>query len=134
MTPSGREQAMRKLLEWGGVAAGAILIAFGIVAIIMGVNGRTTVRDSIKQEQIVGSGDMTPVAIAAEAKQAKLPSTIALPTCTVAGKNVVNGTTARCFAQYMRIHTLEASGGFTYSQMGRYQAKPDAPASAIAKG
>ena len=125
---------MRKLLEWGGVAAGAILIAFGIVAIIMGVNGRTTVRDSIKQEQIVGSGDMTPVAIAAEAKQAKLPSTIALPTCTVAGKNVVNGTTARCFAQYMRIHTLEASGGFTYSQMGRYQAKPDAPASALAKG
>jgi hypothetical protein len=125
---------MRKFLEWGGVAAGAILIAFGIVAIVMGVNGRSTVRDSIKQEQIVGSGDMTPVAIAAEAKQAKLPSTIALPTCTVAGKSVVNGARARCFAQYMRIHTLEASGGFTYSQMGRYQAKPDAPASALAKG
>lgn len=125
---------MRKFLEWGGVAAGAILIAFGIVAIIMGVNGRSTVRDSIKQEQIVGSGDMTPAAIAAEAKQAKLPDTVALPTCTVAGKDVVDGATARCFAQYMRIHTLEATGGFTYSQMGRYQAKPDAPASALAKG
>lgn len=125
---------MRKLLEWGGVAAGAVLIVFGVVAIIMGVNGRSTVRDSIKQEQIVGSGDMTPTAIAAEAKQAKLPDTIALPTCTVAGKDVVNGATARCFAQYMRIHTFEATGGYTYSQMGRYQAKPDAPASALAKG
>ena len=125
---------MRKLLEWGGVAAGAILIAFGIVAIIMGVNGRSTVRDSIKQEQIVGSGDMTPAAIAAEAKQAKLPDTIALPTCTVAGKDIVDGARSRCFAQYMRIHTLEATGGYTYSQMGRYQAKPDAPASALAKG
>ena len=125
---------MRKLFEWGGVAAGAILIAFGIVAIIMGVNGRSTVRDSIKQEQIVGSGDMTPAAIAAEAKQAKLPDTIALPTCTVAGKAVVNGTTARCFAQYMRIHTFEATGGFTYSQMGRFAAKPDAPVTALAKG
>ena len=125
---------MRRLLEWGGVAAGTILIAFGIVAIIMGVNGRSTVRDSIKQEQIVGSADMTPAAIAAEAKQAKLPDTIALPTCTVAGKNVVNGATARCFAQYMRIHTFEATGGATYSQMGRFQAKPDAPASALAKG
>jgi hypothetical protein len=125
---------MRRLLEWGGVAAGTILIAFGIVAIIMGVNGRSTVRDSIKQEQIVGSADMTPAAIATEAKQAKLPDTIALPTCTVAGKNVVDGATARCFAQYMRIHTFEATGGYTYSQMGRMQAKPDAPASALAMG
>ena len=125
---------MRKLLEWGGVAAGAILIVFGVVAIIMGVNGRSTVRDSIKQEQIVGSGDMTPAAIATEAKQAKLPDTIALPTCSVAGTDVVNGTQARCFAQYMRIHTFEATGGYTYAQMGRYQAKPDAPAGALAKG
>ena len=125
---------MRKLLEWGGVAAGAILIVFGVVAIVMGVNGRSAVRDSIKQEQIVGTPDMTPAAIATEAKQAKLPDTIALPTCDVAGKDVVNGATARCFAQYMRIHTFEARGGYTYSQMGRYQAKPDAPASALAKG
>jgi hypothetical protein len=134
MTTKRKEQAMRRLLEWGGVAAGAILIAFGIVAIIMGVNGRSTVRDSIKQERIVGSGDMTPAAIASEAKQASLPDTVALPTCNVAGKDITNGTQSRCFAQYMRIHTLEATGGYTYSQMGRYQAKPDTPASALAKG
>jgi hypothetical protein len=125
---------MRRLLEWGGVAAGAILIAFGVAAIFMGITGRSTVRDSIKQEQIVGSADMTPAAIASEAKQANLPDTIALPTCNVAGKDIGDGTTARCFAEYMRIHTLEATGGYTYSQMGRYKVKPDAPASAIAKG
>src|SRR5262249_59678898 len=30
------------------------------------------------------------------------------------------GSEARCFAQYMRIHALEASGGLTYAQMPRY--------------
>jgi hypothetical protein len=125
---------MRKFLEIGGVIAAAVLIAFGVVALVLGVNGRSTVRDSIKQEKIVGSADMTPVAIAKEAKDAKLPASIALPTCSVAGKAVTNGTRARCFAQYMRIHTLEASGGYTYSQMGRFQAKPDTPKAQLAVG
>src|ERR1019366_8453310 len=31
-----------------------------------------------------------------------------------------NGSTARCFAQYMKIHALEATGGQLYSQMPRY--------------
>jgi hypothetical protein len=34
----------------------------------------------------------------------------------------------------MRIHALEATGGYTYSQMGRYQAKPGTPAAQLAKG
>jgi hypothetical protein len=125
---------MRKILEIGGVVAAAVLIAFGVVALVLGVNGRSTVRDSIKAEKIVGSGDMTPAAIAKEAQQAKLPSTVALPTCSVAGKAIVNGTSARCFAQYMRIHTLEATGGYTYSQMGRFAAKPDTPKAQLAVG
>src|SRR5204863_5695258 len=41
---------------------------------------------------------------------------------------------ARCFANYMRIHALEATGGYTYAQMGRFQALPKAPASQLAKG
>jgi len=125
---------MRKILEIGGVVAAAVLIAFGMVALVLGVNGRSTVRDSIKQEKIVGSGDMTPAAIAKEAKDAKLPETIALPTCSVAGTAITDGTKARCFAQYMRIHTLEASGGYTYSQMGRFTAKPDTPKAQLAVG
>jgi F0F1-type ATP synthase membrane subunit c/vacuolar-type H+-ATPase subunit K len=132
--PDGRELVMRRTLEIGGVVAAAILIAFGVVALILGVNGRSTVRNGIKQEKIVGAADMTPVAIAAEAKAAKLPASVALPTCSVAGKDVTNGSRARCFAQYMRIHTLEATGGYTYAQMGRYQAKPDTPKTELAVG
>ncbi len=45
---------MRKFFEIGGLVAAAVLIAFGVVAIVMGVNGRSTVRDSLKLEQIVG--------------------------------------------------------------------------------
>jgi hypothetical protein len=135
---------MRKFFEIGGVVAGAVLIAFGIAAIVMGVNGRSTVSDSLKQEQITGTPDMTPTAIAGEvtaAKQAQsklfaqlkaagsnlTPSPIDTPSCSVANKLVDTGSEARCFAKYMRIHTFGATSGLTYSQMGRYVAKPDTP-------
>jgi hypothetical protein len=124
----------KKLFEYGGIVASIILVAFGITAIVLGVNGRSTVHSNLRQEAIVGTPDMTPSAIKAEAKDAKLPSSISLPTSSVAGKTIDNGTRARTFAQYMRIHALEATGGFPYAQMGRYMAKPDAPASALAKG
>jgi len=62
---------------------------------------------------------MTPAAIKEEAAAAGLKN-VDLPTCSVAGKAIDSGTRARCFAQYMRIHTLEATGGLTYAQMGRY--------------
>jgi hypothetical protein len=119
---------MRKVLELGGIVAAAVLVAFGIASIVMGVNGRSTVRDSLKLEQIVGSSDMTPTLIAAEAKKAGLPASIALPTVDVAGTPIDNGARARAFASYMRIHTLEATGNLTYAQMGRYTAKPGAAA------
>ena len=133
---------MRKFFEIGGIVAGAVLILFGIGAIVLSVNGRSTVNDSLKQEQIVGTPDMTPSAIAGEVKadqaaQTKLfaqlhaagvkitPSPIVTPSCTVAGQLIDTGTKARCFAKYMRIHTFAASSGLTYSQMGRYIAKPN---------
>jgi hypothetical protein len=105
----------RKVLEWGGLAAGVVLIAFGAAAIYMGVDGRDTVRDSIKQEQIV-FGDATDPAVAKHAEQ-------------WAGEQVTTGDQARAFALVMREHTLESTGGLTYAQMGRFQsaAKPDDP-------
>jgi len=117
---------MRKALEIGGVVAAAILVAFGIAAVVMGVNGHSTVRDSLKLEQIVGSPDMTPAAITEEAQKAGLKE-FQVPSLSVAGKSINTGDRARAFAGYMRIHTLEATGGLTYAQMGRYLAKPDAP-------
>lgn len=111
---------MRKAFEIGGLVAAVVLIGFGIAAIVMGVNGRNTVNSSLKQEYIVGTPDMTKTAIAAEAKKAGLPASIKLPTADIANKPITNGTLAREFATYMRIHTLEATGGLTYSQMPRY--------------
>jgi len=112
---------MRKVFEIGGFVAAAVLIAFGVVAIVMGANGRNTVRDSLKQEYIVGTSDMTPALIKEEATKAGLNvASLSFPTVSVAGKAIDNGTRARAFAGYMRIHALEASGGLTYSQMPRF--------------
>jgi hypothetical protein len=119
---------MRKVFEIGGVVAAAVLIAFGVAAIVMGVNGHSTVQNSLKQEKIVGTPDMTPAAIKAEAKKAGLPATISFPTTSVAGKTIDTGDRARAFAGYMRIHALEATGGLTYAEMGRFVAKPGTPA------
>ena len=129
-----RSDLFRKLFEWGGFAAGAILVAFGVVAIGMGFSGRATVADSLKLEKIVGSADMTPALIAKEAKDAGLTNVANMPTVAVAGKAINSGPRARAFASYMRIHTLEATGGFTYSQIGRFTAKPGAPKTELALG
>ena len=120
---------MRKFFEIGGVIAAVILIAFGITSIVVGLNGRDTVQSSLKQEQIVGSPDMTPAAIKQEAAKAGLPvDQLSFPTMAVAGKKIDTGDEARAFAGYMRIHSLEATGGLTYAQMGRFMAKPGTPA------
>jgi hypothetical protein len=130
-----RSNLYRTLFEWGGFAAGAVLIAFGVVAIVMGFSGRSTVADSLKQEKIVGSADMTPALIVKEAREAGLDvNAIDMPTVPVAGKTIDSGSRARAFASYMRIHTLEATGGYTYAQMGRFQAEPNAPKSELAVG
>jgi hypothetical protein len=111
---------MKKFVEFGGVAAGIVLVAFGVAAIVLGINGKNTVNSSLREQQIVGTPDMTPAGIKAEATAAHLPSTIKLPTCSVAGKAVTDGTRARCFADYMRIHSYEATGGVPYATMPRY--------------
>ena len=110
---------MKRLLEYGGYAAAVVLVAFGIGALVLSINGKSTVKDSLSDEKIVGSPDMTPDAIRAEAKQAGL-SGVDLPSCSVAGEQVDTGSEARCFAGYMRIHALEATGGKTYAEMPRF--------------
>jgi hypothetical protein len=109
---------MNRPFRLGGIIAGLVLVAFGVGAIVVGINGRSEVGDTIKREQIVGSPDMKPSLIAVAAKEAGL--TVALPTCDVAGKAISSGGDAKCFASYMRIHALEATGGQTYAQMPQY--------------
>jgi hypothetical protein len=101
----------RRFWEIGGFIAGGLLIAFGVVAIYMGIDGRNTVQDSLKAEQITfGTADDPAVAKYAE---------------EWAGEQVTNGDQARAFAQVIREHALESSGGLTYAQMGRFVAADD---------
>ncbi|MBD0338079.1 MAG: hypothetical protein ICV67_02175 [Thermoleophilia bacterium] len=121
--------SLRRVLEFGGFVAGAILIAFGAAAIYMGVDGRTTVRDSLAAEKIVGTDDMSPALITEGIAEAGIAGTpgLVIPTKDVAGKPIQTGADARAFAQYLRIHALEASGGFTYAEMGRFATADGSP-------
>ncbi len=119
-----------RLWEIGGFIAGAVLILFGAAAIYMGVDGYRTVQNELDKEYIVGGSDMSPDEIRAGAEEAGLPDSIELPTCDVVDEEIDTGSEARCFAQYMRVHALEGTGGLTYAQMGRFQSadNPDDPA------
>jgi len=103
----------RSFWEIGGFLAGGVLILFGIVAIFLGVNGFTTTRDSIKDENIFFStqedGD------AATDKYAS----------AWYGEQVKTGEQARAFANIMREHQLERTSGLTYAEMGRFQSAAD---------
>ena len=122
---------MSRALRLAGITAGLVLIAFGVGAVLIGLAGRDEVNANIKREQIVGTPDMKPSLIAANAKAAGLH--VALPTCDVAGKAIASGSDAKCFAAYMRIHALEATGGKTYAQMPQYASADGRGTSAPAK-
>jgi hypothetical protein len=104
---------MNTLFRYGGVAASIILIAIGVGALYMGLDGRSTVRSDLAREQIVGT-----------------------PDSTIPDQKVDTGGEAKAFAAVMRKHTLEATGGQTYSQMSRFldeSGKPVADEAAAAK-
>jgi hypothetical protein len=91
---------MSKLFQYGGIVASIVLIAFGAGSIITGLNGRDRVHRDLTNEQIIGT-----------------------PDSSIPNQLVNNGTKAEAFAAVMRKHTLEATGGKTYSQMDRYMGK-----------
>src|SRR5215218_8894666 len=112
---------MRKIFEYGGIIASVILIVAGAVSIGAGALGVMQVRDALAAEKIVGSPDMTPTAIKAEAQKAGLNvAALDIPEMAVAGRTIDTGSEAQAFAAYMRIHALEATGGQVYAEMGRF--------------
>ena len=113
--------------------SGAVLIAFGIGTIVLAIYGHHTVKTELERQKITGTPDMSPSAIQEEANKAGLKN-VDLPSCNVAGKSIDTGTRARCFAQYMNIHALLATGGAVHSEMGRCTAKPGTPRSELASG
>ena len=113
----------RKVFEYGGMLAGVVLIAFGIGALWLSIDARSTVKDELARENIVGSPDMSPEGIQPGIEEAGLD--VEAPSCDVADEPIDTGSEARCFSQYMRIHALESSGGLTYAEMGRFLAADD---------
>jgi hypothetical protein len=104
---------MSKLVTYAGIVASVVLIAFGIGSIVVGFNGRDRVHNDLAKEQIVGT-----------------------PDSTIPNQLVDTGREAQAFATVMRKHTLEATGGQTYAQMGRYldaNGKPTSDESKAAK-
>ena len=93
--------------------------------LVLSIAGHNEVRSQLEREAIVGSLDMAPDEIAKGAQEAGLPDSIELPTCSVAGEEIDTGSEAKCFADYMRIHALESTGGLSYAQMGRFQSASD---------
>lgn len=96
---------MKKVYVYAGIAASVFMIAAGIGAIIVGFDGRSTVRDELGRENIVGTPDMA----------------------NVANERIDTGQEARDFAAGMREHALADTGGLTYAEMPRFLDKNGAP-------
>jgi len=90
-------ESQRKLFVIGGFISSAILILFGLGCIVVGWTGRQDVRDTLAEENIVGT-----------------------PDSSIPGQLVDTGSEARAFADVMREHALAATGGLTYSELPRY--------------
>ena len=110
---------MRRLLELGGVIASVILIMLGIALVVVGLIGRDDVQDRLAQEKIVGTPDMTPEETRTAVEEVGLEDAIEIPDCSVADEEIDSGDRAKCFADYMRVHALEATGGKAYAEMPR---------------
>ena len=98
---------MRQVFAYGGIAASVILIAFGIGAIVIGIDGRNEVRDAIAEQNISATPD------APELTNGELS----------AGQAIKTGAQARAFADVMEHHALEATSGKRYAEMGRFLTK-----------
>ena len=107
----------RKIFEYGGWIAGGLLVVFGVIAIVMGVNGRNEVRDALAAQQITATPD------AAQITNGALQP----------GEAINTGAQARQFAKVMEHHALEATKGQRYAEMGRFLTASGQPTNDEAK-
>jgi hypothetical protein len=96
---------LKKVYVYAGIAASVFMIVAGIGAIVVGFDGRSTVRDELGRENIVGTPDMA----------------------NVANQKIDTGQEARDFAAGMRKHALADTGGLTYAEMPRFLDKNGEP-------
>jgi hypothetical protein len=98
---------MKQVFAYGGIVASVILIAFGTGAIVIGIDGRSEVRDAIAEQNITATPD------AGELTNGKLEP----------GQAITTGAQAKAFADVMEHHALEATSGKRYAEMGRFLTK-----------
>ena len=95
-SPLGRDQGDqqdgRKILELGGIVSSPSSDrVFGIGAIITGLDGRSTVQDDLKQEQIVGTPTCRRLPSRRAPRRRDSRRAIELPTVAVAGQAIDTG-------------------------------------------
>ena len=95
---------MKKVFAYGGIAASVVLVAFGAGAIVIGATGLNEVRDELAAQKITATDD------AAELTGGALQP----------GQTIDTGAEARSFADIMEHHTLQATEGERYAEMGRF--------------
>ena len=81
-----KEFEMRKVFEIGGIVAAAVLVAFGVAAIVMGVNGRSTVQSKPQARADRRLARHDAGRHQGRGTEGGPPATLALPTVAVAGK------------------------------------------------
>jgi hypothetical protein len=91
-----KEEPLKKSFRWGGYAASTLLVVLGVAMVVIGLVGRADVHDRLAAEKIVGT-----------------------PDSSIPGEEVDTGSEASAFADVIRKHTLEATGGATYAEMPR---------------
>ena len=95
---------MKRFFEYGGIIASVILIAFGAGSIGVSAKGLNDVRDRLAAQNITAGDD------APEITNGKLQP----------GQKIDTGAEAEQFAKIMEFHTLEATEGKRYAEMGRF--------------
>ena len=91
----------RKWFEYGGWIAGAVLVVFGVIAIVMGVNERNEVQDAIAAQKITAGDDAAEITTASFSPARRLRPELS------------ESSSRRSWST-----TLDATGGKRYAEMG----------------
>lgn len=102
---------LRIVLPYVAIALGVITIFAGIYALLQGANAKSDVRDKLADQNITLTDDAAEIVEGAEP-----------------GALVDDPTTAEAMAEIINAHALEATGGLTYSEMGRFATENGEPA------
>jgi hypothetical protein len=94
---------MTRAFRYGGYLASMVLIVFGIGAMVTGALGFLEVRETISGENITATPDAAELGVDLEP-----------------GEQINTGAEAKEFATIIRTHALEATGGRTFAEMGRF--------------